>query len=681
MAASLVVRVGIDASTYKAGLTEAERDAKKFASESARAHKEAENAAKKSAESIAVNYGKSAKEINAAMRTVPAQFTDIVTSLQGGQNPFTVLLQQGGQLKDQFGGVGAASRALGGYIAGLVNPFSLAAAAAAALGVAYYQASKEGQNLAASIATTNNAAGTSVDKLNAMAEALDGTFGVTQGKGAEALAMLNSTGRIASSNLQEFAQVAIDAEKALGVPIEKTAEAFAKLAKEPSKASKEYNETLNYLTASVYKQILAAEELGQTEKAAAIAQQAYADAQGKAANQVNDNIGILQKAFRGLASVAKESWDAILGIGREDSIEEKIKDLEDKRNRLANSRGVIQDKSRVAVYDAEIAALKETQRLRDRSAQAEADRAAKEKAGIKEVDEAHKASIKARADAAREAAKEQEAFIKSQRQVAIDAGDAVNKGNEEYSKWIEKIKDKTPIDIQSDYRKEIEKVREAVKINRLTAEEGIQAEKALTDELNTKLAKTNEFANGLGLTFSSAFEDAIVAGKSFGDILKGVEADIIRLVVRLTVVKPLADSISKSISGASGSGGGIGEFFSGLFNGGTEKRASGGSVSAGGTYLVGEQGPEILRMGASTGNITPTHMAAQALGGGGSNVQVNIINNSGSQVSQTRRDNADGSTTIDVMIQKIEEGIASNVAAGTGAMSGALAYRYGLQAA
>ena len=35
-------------------------------------------------------------QYNSAMRMVPAQFTDIVTQLAGGQNPFMVALQQGG---------------------------------------------------------------------------------------------------------------------------------------------------------------------------------------------------------------------------------------------------------------------------------------------------------------------------------------------------------------------------------------------------------------------------------------------------------------------------------------------------------------------------------------------------------------------------------------------------------
>jgi hypothetical protein len=50
------------------------------------------------------------------------------------------------------------------------------------------------------------------------------------------------------------------------------------------------------------------------------------------------------------------------------------------------------------------------------------------------------------------------------------------------------------------------------------------------------------------------------------------------------------------------------------------RRATGGPVSAGGTYVVGERGPELLTMGSSEGVITPNH----ALGGGGNTYIVNL---------------------------------------------------------
>lgn len=89
--------------------------------------------------------GASAGQTKAALRQLPAQFTDIITSLQGGQKPLTVLIQQGGQIKDAFGGIGETFRALGGQAA-LLFP-TLAAAMGGV--VAQQQAMAEGAGAAA----------------------------------------------------------------------------------------------------------------------------------------------------------------------------------------------------------------------------------------------------------------------------------------------------------------------------------------------------------------------------------------------------------------------------------------------------------------------------------------------------------------------------------------------------
>lgn len=58
-----------------------------------------------SQEAIARRAGISVGQYNAAMRMLPAQLTDVATQLAGGQNPWLILLQQGGQVKDSFGGI------------------------------------------------------------------------------------------------------------------------------------------------------------------------------------------------------------------------------------------------------------------------------------------------------------------------------------------------------------------------------------------------------------------------------------------------------------------------------------------------------------------------------------------------------------------------------------------------
>ncbi|HGF1357578.1 TPA: phage tail length tape measure family protein [Escherichia coli] len=87
--------------------------------------------------------GQSAAQTANAMRMIPAQMTDIIVGLSTGQSPFMVLMQQGGQLKDMFGGIGPAIKGVGTYVMGLVNPYSVAAAAVGLLTYAVYQNRQE----------------------------------------------------------------------------------------------------------------------------------------------------------------------------------------------------------------------------------------------------------------------------------------------------------------------------------------------------------------------------------------------------------------------------------------------------------------------------------------------------------------------------------------------------------
>lgn len=96
----------------------------------------------------------SAAQTANAMRMIPAQMTDIVVGLSTGQSPFMVLMQQGGQLKDMFGGIGPAIKGVGTYVMGLVNPYNVAAASVGLLTYAVYQNRQE-IDAATKIATTS----------------------------------------------------------------------------------------------------------------------------------------------------------------------------------------------------------------------------------------------------------------------------------------------------------------------------------------------------------------------------------------------------------------------------------------------------------------------------------------------------------------------------------------------
>jgi phage-related minor tail protein len=283
--------------------------------------------------------GISAAQTAAALRGVPAQFTDIVTSLQGGQQPLTVFLQQGGQLKDMFGGAGNAARALGGYVLGLVNPFTVAAAAGGVLALAYNQGSKEADAYRLALVTTGNAAGATSAQLKSYAQEISGVVG-TQGKAAESLAALAATGKVGAENLREAAQAAVQYERATGQAASKTAEQFASLRNEPLAAVLKLNEGMNFLTDSTYKQIKSLEEQSKTTEAANVAQRAFADTLSSRGSEMERNLGSIERGWLAVKDAAKGAWDAILNVGRTstniDQLAEVRKQIAMRENQLAN---------------------------------------------------------------------------------------------------------------------------------------------------------------------------------------------------------------------------------------------------------------------------------------------------------------------------------------------------------
>lgn len=281
--------------------------------------------------------GISAKAMAANLRGVPAQFTDIATSLAAGQNPLTVFLQQGGQLKDMFGGIGPAAKALGGYVLGLVNPFTVAAAAAAVLALAYKQGSDETTAFSSALAMTGNTAGTTTSQLSDLAQQISLTGG-TVGKASGILAQLAASTRIPKEAFESIAVAAIAFEKATGVAAEETVKNFEKIAKDPTAEILKLNETMNFLTATTYEHIKALQEQGNVQEAATVANAAYESGLERTATSVQKNLGSLETGWNAVKSAAKGAWDAALNIGREDTLDQQIKKLDEQLQAIAETR-------------------------------------------------------------------------------------------------------------------------------------------------------------------------------------------------------------------------------------------------------------------------------------------------------------------------------------------------------
>lgn len=243
-----------------------------------------------------------------AMRIVPMQFTDIVVSLQAGQSPFQVFLQQGGQLKDMFGGAGPAARAMADYVLGLITPTYAAAAAFGVLGVAMYQGRTMFDDLNRDLIMSGNSTAVFSDGYKNMANSVAMSTGEWRGTVVDAMSAIVKSNQVGAENIALVTQAAVELERYGGVAISESANMFAELGKKPVEASEKLNETYGYLTASVYRQIQALEEQGKRDEAAALAQKTFANAATERINQVKEALGPLQKWWIDVGEAARFAW-------------------------------------------------------------------------------------------------------------------------------------------------------------------------------------------------------------------------------------------------------------------------------------------------------------------------------------------------------------------------------------
>lgn len=196
-----------------------------------------------------------------------------------------------------------------------------------------------------------------------------------------------------------------------------------------------------------------------------------------------------------------------------------------------------------------------------------------------------------------------------------------------------------------------------------------EAVKAVAEESKGELSELQKAVEGWGKSSADAIVEFAMTGKSsFKDMVNSMLADLARMMVYRNITAPLASAVGGMDFGS------IGSAIAGMFGG---ARAAGGPVSAGKTYLVGEQGPELVTMGAS-GYVTPNH----ALGGGGGGVSIVVNNNAGpdTRANAVATTDATGNTQIMVMVEKIEGMMGRRIGQG-GGLAPMLEGRYGLNPA
>lgn len=258
-----------------------------------------------------------------AMRQLPMQMTDIVTSLASGMPVWLVMVQQGGQIKDSFGGIGNSFRA----VLSLITPMRIAmlglVGVTGALAIAAYKGSQEFTEYNKQLILTGNYAGKTASQLDSLAKQLSGN-GITQYRMADALSKVVGSGLFTGNAVEMIANTAAKMEEATGQSVDETIKQFSKLKNEPVSAILELNKTMHFLKSSELERIMRLEEMGHKDQAAAESMTLLSKASLDMANKVKANLGTLERAWKAVSDAAKDAWDQMLSVGREVPLHERL---------------------------------------------------------------------------------------------------------------------------------------------------------------------------------------------------------------------------------------------------------------------------------------------------------------------------------------------------------------------
>ncbi|MDS1506143.1 phage tail tape measure protein [Escherichia coli] len=262
--------------------------------------------------------GISVGQYKAAMRTLPAQFTDIATQLAGGQNPWLILLQQGGQVKDSFGGMIPMFRGLAGAISLPMVGVTSLAVATGALAYAWYQGDSTLSAFNKTLVLSGNQSGLTAERMLTLSRAGQAA-GLTFNQAGESLAALVSAGVRGGEQFDAINQSVARFASASGVEVDKVAEAFGKLTTDPTSGLTAMARQFRNVTAEQIAYVAQLQRSGDEAGALQAANDIATKGFDEQTRRLKENMGTLETWADKTGKAFKSMWDAILDIGRPES--------------------------------------------------------------------------------------------------------------------------------------------------------------------------------------------------------------------------------------------------------------------------------------------------------------------------------------------------------------------------
>lgn len=269
--------------------------------------KQQEQALKKQQSAMGL-AGISAGQYKMAMRQLPMQITDVVTSLASGMPVWLVAVQQGGQIKDSFGGIGNTFKVLLSYI----NPLTVGAVslgvALAAIAKAGYDSWKAQRDLANALMLTGGYAATTTGQITALTEEINKNSSATIGSIQEIATSLASSGKYTINQIKQITKTTAEWSAQTGESEKTITGYFDSIVKDPVKGLADLNERFNFLKEG---QLTYIESLRKTKGETAAADAAtklFADTMDKRLKDIADSATPLETMWTDIKKWAADSW-------------------------------------------------------------------------------------------------------------------------------------------------------------------------------------------------------------------------------------------------------------------------------------------------------------------------------------------------------------------------------------
>jgi phage-related minor tail protein len=252
------------------------------------------------------------------------QLTDIAVGLATGQSPITVALQQGGQLRDLYGSVGGALRALLSVLTPMRVLVGGVAAGFATLAYQIAAGDRESSQLRKTLALTGNAAGTSLGQINRLATEISTEQGASIGFVRETLAELLNVAGQTDSTLQSTASAAAAIAKLNGQSAAEVVKGFEDQSAGITKWAINANKAYNFLTAQQVAYVRSLEREGRVAEAVRFVNEQLADSLKQRGAPA---IGIIERAWNAAGRAVGFFFEQIKALGRDTTAEDRLKSL------------------------------------------------------------------------------------------------------------------------------------------------------------------------------------------------------------------------------------------------------------------------------------------------------------------------------------------------------------------